>query len=145
MYRLLILSLAIAGLACGCDKSARSTTSTYINIEVNEPEGGWATKVRYQTETGEYPKLFLNDVEFDLRDASVYKVDFDALGIRGLTNKNTVNYKSTGPVAQPEFLFVLDKVVEIKDGNLLWGDETVGAVQAGDTVIVDAKGLTIKK
>ena len=52
--------------------------------------------------------------------------------------------KTVWPAESAELPASLDVWFEIEEDSLKWGDTTVGAVAAGDTVVVDANGLKIE-
>ena len=68
--------------------------------------------------------------------AAAYILDWDAVGMSGITVTASFTYKSTKPV-EGALLAVAGKSVEIRDGLLMWGATQVGPVVAGDVVTAE--------
>lgn len=144
--RLLLTSLATGCLLGSCGEATRgrapvSSTSTTINISL--PDEGWAGSVDYRNDESGVPVLTLDGVRFELRDRAAYILDWEAIGMSGIIEASSVSYESTTPV-EGALLAVAGKPVELRAGILMWGGDEVGPVDAGDTVVVDADGLTIQ-
>lgn len=141
-YRWSLPGLLVLASLSGCGQS-EETGSSSVYIEIAKPKSGWATEIRYETGNAPYPRLVADNVTFELRDPQSYRLDLEAVGIRGVKVSNA-SYKSTAP-ADAGLLNVLGKDVHVTDGVLRWGDDAVGPVAARDTVVVDAKGLVIQR
>ena len=137
MLRLTVALLLLGCTACGDRTSSASTSSTFIRIQ--DPKEGWAESIAYRTVDG-VTELALNDVVFELRDPAAYRLDWDAVGMSGIKVTGSFHYQSNVPV-EGALLSVSGRAVEIVDGSLRWGDEDLGAVAAGDRVVVDENGL----
>ena len=140
-----VLPTLFALVSCGDSSAApsasSSSSSTFINLSL--PDEGWAQSVKFETGEDGIPVLTLDDVRFELRDAAAYLLDWEAIGMKGITVTGSMSYKTTTPV-EGAFLAVSGKAVEIREGVLTWGDDSLGNVSAGDVVVVDAEGLHIQ-
>jgi len=136
--------LVLAGTLAACGERASSASSHSSSfIKITAPEKGWAQTIEFSSDEQGQRTLTLDGVSFDLRDPAAYLLDWEALGLQGITTTSSVTYESTEPV-EGAFLAVAGKGVEIHDGTLTWGDTEVGTVAAGDVVIVDAEGVRIQ-
>jgi hypothetical protein len=139
--------LASTGAICACGErssSASTTTTSSTFISITKPNEGWAQSIEYRTGDDGIQSLTLDGVRFELRDPAAYLLDWDAIGMSGLSVSSSFTYESTKPVAGA-LLSVSGRAVEIRDGTLFWGDATVGPVAAGDVVIVDADGVRLSE
>lgn len=136
------LACALASASCS-DRSTGAASSTSTFISITTPEEGWAGSIEYRSGDGGPPILTLDGVRFELRDMAATLLDWEAIGMSGITVESSFTYESTKPV-EGAFLAVSGKGVEIRDGVLFWGDVPVGDVEAGDVVLVDADGLRIQ-
>jgi hypothetical protein len=136
---------SVAGLfafaACG-ERSTAASSSGGMFLSISAPKEGWAQSIEYRTGADGMPDLTIDGVRFELRDPAAYLMDWEALGLEGITTTASITYESTEPV-EGAFLAVSGESVEIHDGVLSWGDAEVGAVAAGDVVVVDADGVRI--
>ena len=127
-------------LMASCGKSpepAAISNSTIMKIDTDGVE--WAISVKFTTSAEGY-QLTLNGASIELRDANAYVIDWGALGVSGLTSTTSYEKKSTEPMGK-SFLTVLGRPVEVMDGTLMWGEDSLGAISDGSQFVVDAKGL----
>lgn len=135
--------LPVLGLLSACGSGqVGETSSSSTSITIVKPEKGWAETIEYRAE-GPHPVLVLDGVRFELRDPAAYLLDWEAVGMRGITVVSSFTYESTVPV-EDALLSVLGEGVEIRDGTLYWGGDEVGPVTEGDVVRVDADGVAIE-
>ncbi|MFT7487001.1 MAG: hypothetical protein ACI9F9_002859 [Candidatus Paceibacteria bacterium] len=134
----LLLSTSQLG-ACG-KANVQATRSSVFQVSVDLPERGWMSSVTYEhTDFG--ARLTLDGAVFELLDGQAYRIDWEELGLSGLTTSTSkVSYASTKE-SQGGFFTVMGKPVEIRDDTLLWGSESLGTVSEGDVFVVDAEGL----
>lgn len=90
--------------------------------------------------------LEVNGVTFKFLDPAAYVVNFEVLGFTVVSGGAKVtSYEKAGTEPAVELagapLTVLDRDVQVLDGVLTWGEESLGAVTEGDVYLVDAKGL----
>jgi len=138
----LTLIVGLCALASCRERTSSASSSGGTFLSITAPQEGWAQSIEYRTGGDDFPSLTVDGVRFELRDSAAYLLDWEALGMSGITTSASFTYDSTEPV-EGAFLAVTGKGVEIHDGVLTWGDESVGPVAAGDVVVVDADGVRL--
>ena len=139
-----LVPLVCSGTFASCGKhSTAAPSSSSFSLSLTAPKGGWAESIECQTGADGIRNLTLDGVCFELRDPAAYLLDWKALGMSGIKMSSSFSYDSTKAV-EGAFLAVAGKSVEIRDGDLTWGETVVGPVAAGDVVVVDADGLRIQ-
>jgi hypothetical protein len=135
--------LAVVGALAACGERSKAAASSTLSIHITAPKEGWARTIDYRTDERGVPNLTVDGIRFELRDPAAYRLDWEAIGMKGISTSSTVHYQSTQAV-EGAFLAVSGKGVEIHDGVLSWGTVEVGKVAAGDVVVVDADGVRIR-
>ncbi len=140
--RVAVLFLASVSLiSCG-QKPGSVFSSTTINI--SNPDNEWGRDIQYVSGT-DGTSVSVDGVKFEILDHGSATVDFEALGLTGVTVTNTKKL-SVKSIEESEgaFLVVLDRPVAIREGVLFWGDKSLGEVSKGDVFIADSQGLRPK-
>ncbi len=129
-----------------------------MSLTVSAAEDSWASSITYVTGGSAVPTLSVDGIHFELRDAAAYRLDWEAAGVGGVQVTSSYSY-ANNPALESAFLSVLGKPLEVRspDGlpngtdssdavqtkHLYWGATDLGAIAAGQTVVLDADGVTL--
>jgi hypothetical protein len=130
------------GLSC-CGRPSTAAKSSH-SVTISNPDNAWGKDIKYENGS-DGCSLSIDGVRFELLDLNSAAVDFEALGIKGIsvTGGAKISYKSTEQT-EDAFMAVLDKPVAIRQDVLYWGGDSLGPVSDGDVFIADAQGLRPK-
>ncbi len=142
LFQSACLALVVASTAA-CSRPISGSTCTHT-ISISNPDNAWGKDIVY-VNGSDGCSLTVDGFKFELLDLASAVVDFEALGIEGIsvTGDAKISYKSTEE-SEDSFMAVLNLPVAIRDGVLHWGEESLGSVSNGDVFIADATGLRRK-
>ena len=139
MMKQLPLVLLLALTDCSCYERPGAAGRTSTNVQIDIAADGWARQVSFH-KRADHAELVLDGIKFLLFEDARYELDWKAIGVEGFGAEGNLDYKTNKADALSP-LTVEGRLVEVKDGQLTWGDQALGSIEPGDEVRVAAKGV----
>ncbi len=137
----LIGGLLLLTLGSSCHREPQEVSQSAFSVAARAMVNGHEQVLEYVSQDGSFPVLTQDGVHFELRDAAVYRIDWDVLGAGGSITTHASQLDERNVPVSGALLAVLGQAVDVREGRLWWGEEDLGPVEPGSTVIVDAEGV----